>query len=87
MKLVGVQTEIKKVNVEVTDNELLKALRARIGLTNVTLNEEGTELGYWSDLSSERSNFEDWHWYCKSKDKSLIKAFKAIKVLESYILK
>ena len=87
MKLVGVQTEIKKIDVEVTDKELIKALKARAGLANFTLNEDETELGHWRDLSSERSNFEDLRWYCGSKDKGLIEVFKAIKVLESYILK
>jgi hypothetical protein len=86
MKLAGVKTEIKQVEVEVTDKELLRALRERVRLTNLTLNKEETELGYWRDLSSERSNFENLHWYCKSKDKGLIEVFKALKVIEGFIL-
>lgn len=87
MQLTGIKTEIKQINIEVTDKELLRALKKRVGTTDLTLNKEETELGCWKDLSSERSNFENWHWVCESKDKDLIEVCKAIKVLKEFILK
>jgi hypothetical protein len=59
IKLKGTKTETKEFVIDVDDKELMRAIRERTRLINNTLNNNGDEIGYWKDESSERSNFED----------------------------
>jgi glycogen synthase len=85
IKLKGTKTETKEFIIDVEDKELLSAIKQRCQLKSVILNDEETEIGYWKDESSERSNFEDWHWHCISKDKKKIDLFRAIQLIEDYL--
>lgn len=85
IKLKGTKTEIKEFVIDVEDKELLRAIKQRCQLKNVVINDEESEIGYWVDESLERSNFEDWKWYCISKDKKKINLFKAIQLIEAYL--
>ncbi|WP_252251235.1 hypothetical protein [Clostridium sp. VAP52] len=85
MTVEGTRVERSKVVVHVTDKEIIETLKKKIGVKDCTINENGDELGFWIDESSERSNFEKWKWYCKTNDKKAIELFKAIKLVEEFL--
>lgn len=82
--LKGTRKEIKHLDIDVKDKEFINALKEKVRLKGYALNEKETEIGFWRDESSERSNFEDMQWHCASKDEKLIELLKAIDIIEKF---